>query len=189
VYSKQAYQCRYDSKIFINEYYFDNHFKRKHNDTLKDQQAVCLGNYCDMLKCKIIQQTNCHSSQMATRRLLCQNIIDICFPPVESEQSNQLHSIFSSQFCDQLQCSDPMSSVNKPIIYAPTQQTNIMWVIIGIFTVFVLLMWYCGLLLWHSEFPSNQPDLKRVTKQPKYNFKNWFAKCWCCVTKPKIKAY
>ena len=107
--SRAQWRCSECSKLFRSERHLDLHLERKHAALLLPNATVCLGEYCDILRCPSWlealrkQQAGCDERKLRTRLHLCQHLLHDCV--VEGTPGG--HLLFESldqSICQPLRC-------------------------------------------------------------------------------------
>ena len=81
---RAQWRCSKCSKLFRSERHLDLHLERKHAALLEPNATVCLGEYCDMLRCPSWlvalrkQPGGCDDQKLMARRHFCQHLLHDC---------------------------------------------------------------------------------------------------------------
>lgn len=80
------WSCQYCGKAFVTQDFLDNHFDNRHGDTiLKPPKGVCLGDYCDILRCEVVDvlysaPETCNQTQLDILKTKCEKTVKQCVP-------------------------------------------------------------------------------------------------------------
>jgi hypothetical protein len=179
---KGKWSCNYCGKVFTSQLHLDNHMYLKHGDSLEPEK-ICLGEYCDMLQCPsyidMRARTPCDPKLMDKRKFICENWMQVCFPPHQSDTTSKLHDIFWKEFCGPLRCDvipeiryheDPYYFSEK---YGGKWTTkSAVWLAFTIILILIMFFCYIGLCLYKTE-RSTKADLQKLSWRKKLHL-NFF---------------
>eukprot|EP01104_Vermistella_antarctica_P021569 TRINITY_DN983_c0_g1_i2.p1 TRINITY_DN983_c0_g1~~TRINITY_DN983_c0_g1_i2.p1 ORF type:complete len:324 (+),score=35.74 TRINITY_DN983_c0_g1_i2:185-1156(+) len=163
------WKCSDCDKVFKSELFLDGHLMRAHTDKVEEvENAVCLADYCDLLRCdtsntvRQLSSSLCMPKTMARQKAKCRTIVNKCFPVMQSKTSHGLNDLFTRLFCEPLSCDVP---TEDRLLREHRSNWSMGRRFFGgiIFTlVVVILMFYVGLMLWKREVVGVSSDLRHT---------------------------
>ncbi len=172
------WKCGYCGKLFRSERYLDMHLERKHSDLLPKNASVCLGDFCDILRCRswvaevqaqrhLPEYAHAHHQQgeasgtaprckehraLDARRHFCQHLMHDCF--TGADVSHAVFEAFDETFCAQINCGwrqrlrDGLEMGGR----AAGDESGRGWrLVLGGFVLVSMVLLYIGLCCWVSE--------------------------------------
>ncbi|XP_062592064.1 uncharacterized protein LOC134253551 [Saccostrea cucullata] len=141
--------CDYCGKGFYAEDYLDQHFDRRHPEFVReDKSAVCFADYCDIMRCDILDGRRrkefwdvslCLESDMKELMEDCEKLMSACVPDGLSKNATEfLITHMTQNVCSFLTCKKYWDSAveeeNDGIIF---------YSILTVFLIIMLTIYYC----------------------------------------------
>ena len=187
----RQWRCALCQKSFRSERFLDKHLDRRHSDTLvKPQNAVCLSDFCELLRCPtwvdVAQRTNhmiCNQNQLEERRQQCRSLIRRCTPISEElyQSDMKLSRIeeLESSLCDPLSCEWRAMTQHAATLSGSLDVWSLVegndlgrnsssFHVVSSLLVAAVLAFYWYLLRWHRE----EARVGQHTLRPKKNRAN-----------------
>lgn len=111
----QEWHCKLCGKRFRSEHFLDLHLDRRHSHELPQPSdtpdAVCLADFCDILRCpswvEVAHRTDpmaCSHAELRERRAHCRETLRGCLPADSSNASALLYERLDQDLCKPLSC-------------------------------------------------------------------------------------
>jgi hypothetical protein len=165
--ASDRWKCKLCKRSFSGEEYLDLHLKKKHPEVWSETGSVCLGDYCDILRCHEYQEkapigaasTGCTPATLEKRKFECKSVMHKCFPPEAGEAAHRLNAQFTRSFCDELSCTPTESKRSKW-----TKVGNVLWWILAASVGVGLIIFY-GVVWFYRRNQRLSSDLRRLSSK------------------------
>ncbi|XP_065828438.1 uncharacterized protein [Oscarella lobularis] len=151
--SNQYWNCEYCGKSFYTEHFLDVHFEKKHADRINSKDAVCLADYCDIMRCDVVadadaQRTRdddaCAAQLLEKLKTKCESLMNFCvdFRPHESRYPHQIYEALVRDLCGFLTCERYWDQLDDA-----SSWTSTWWFYILLSMVLIIGLSICTVLL------------------------------------------
>lgn len=168
------WRCGICGKLFRSEHYLDLHLERRHADTLPHNASLCLGEFCDILRCptwleavrqqhRHAQATACRRRELDARRHFCQHMVHDCFEPTGEGKAHAVFEGMDEYFCRPLSCEWRQRLGRGDAAAVPTQPDAAQhtgYYVLGFLVLGALCVLYLGTLCWYAETKTSSARLR-----------------------------
>ncbi|KAH3888417.1 hypothetical protein DPMN_012452 [Dreissena polymorpha] len=176
--SSSKWVCGYCGKAFIGEVYLDNHFNKRHPETVyQGDNSVCLADQCEVFRCDVLtgvakptfwDVSLCMEEDMQDLTDDCLELMDLCIPEtLQWNASRALKGLLAKSVCSFLTCKKYFEAPEN-IKSEDDGPLSISYVVLTIFLAIIFILYYCVAVnyFWFDTFSDLHDDERRPLVNP-----------------------
>ena len=183
--NKYQWKCNECGKVFKSEHYIDMHMARRHAALLSANATVCLGDFCDVLRCPSWlsglrgSPHQCQESVLLARRHFCQHMLHDCLVDESSAAGHLLFESLDEVLCKPFNCETRAqlhagaAVPSAAALGADADQTSGFYYVMAAVLIICIGALYVSMYCYYSAASVGRGDLRARRRRGRIGWGQW----------------